>query len=83
MIGGGDKIALEKLALTENSGPTLLEALDAVETVQRFPDAAVRVPILDKFKDSGRCVLLGKVESGILRVGDSYTIMPGKVCHYL
>ena len=37
-----------------------------------------RMPIIDKFKDMGT-VVMGKVESGSVREGDSMLIMPNKV----
>lgn len=37
-----------------------------------------RMPIIDKFKDMGT-VVMGKVESGSVREGDSLMIMPNKV----
>lgn len=37
-----------------------------------------RMPIIDKFKDMGT-VVMGKVESGCIRDGDSLIVMPNKV----
>ena len=37
-----------------------------------------RMPIIDKFKDMGT-VVMGKVESGSIREGDSLIVMPNKV----
>lgn len=39
-----------------------------------------RLPIIDKFKDLGT-VVMGKVESGSIREGDSMLIMPNKVLY--
>jgi len=36
------------------------------------------MPIIDKFKDMGT-VVMGKVESGSIREGDSLVVMPNKV----
>lgn len=36
------------------------------------------MPIIDKFKDMGT-VVMGKVESGSVREGDSLIVMPNKV----
>lgn len=38
------------------------------------------MPILDKFKDMGT-VVMGKVESGSIREGDSLLVMPNKVVY--
>ena len=36
------------------------------------------MPIIDKFKDMGT-VVMGKIESGTIREGDSLLVMPNKV----
>jgi translation elongation factor EF-1alpha len=59
-------------------GPTLLEILDSLEVPERKEDAPLRIPILDRYKDQG-IYLLGKIESGIVKYGASYTIMPSKL----
>lgn len=37
-----------------------------------------RMPIIDKFKDMGT-VVMGKIESGTVREGDTLIVMPNKV----
>ncbi len=59
-------------------GPTLLEILDKLDTPERREDAPVRIPIMDRYKDQG-IYLLGKIESGIVKYGATYTIMPSKL----
>jgi small GTP-binding protein len=59
-------------------GPTLLELLDSLELPQRNESAAVRVPILDRYKETG-VYLLGKIESGTVKYGATYTLMPSKL----
>jgi len=59
-------------------GPTLIDILDSLETPERKEDAAVRIPVLDRYKDQG-VYLLGKIESGIVKYGATYTIMPSKI----
>lgn len=59
------------------TGPTLFEALDNIEPNQHDPLAPFRMPIMDKYRDMGT-VLLGKSESGLIRVGDTMVIMPNK-----
>lgn len=41
-------------------------------------ESTFRMPIIDKFKDMGT-VLMGKVESGSIREGESLIVMPNKV----
>jgi len=60
------------------NGPCLFEALDAIELPPRDPRGPFRMPLIDKFKDMGT-VVMGKIESGTVRQGDSLFIMPNKV----
>jgi len=59
-------------------GPTLFETLDLIEPLDRNPLAPVRVPIVDKWRDMGT-ILMGKIESGFMRVGDVLQVMPNKL----
>ena len=56
-------------------GPSLLELLDGISIGGRDPDAALRVPVLDKYIDRG-IICMGKVEAGTVREGMELTIMP-------
>jgi small GTP-binding protein len=58
-------------------GPTLLELLDSLELPPRNENESVRVPILDRYKDQG-IHLIGKIESGCVKYGATYTLMPNK-----
>jgi peptide chain release factor subunit 3 len=55
--------------------PTLLATLDMLKIDGRNPDAPLRVPCLDRYIDRG-CIVMGKVETGTLRVGDEVVIAP-------
>jgi peptide chain release factor subunit 3 len=59
------------------AGPTLFDTLDAIEDTDRNPLAPVRLPIVDKWRDMGT-IIMGKIEQGFLRVGDTLAIMPNK-----
>ncbi|KAL8150687.1 hypothetical protein V2J09_020495 [Rumex salicifolius] len=59
-------------------GPCLFDVLDSIEIPPRDPNGPFRMPIIDKFKDMGT-VVMGKVESGSVREGDSLVVMPNKV----
>jgi peptide chain release factor subunit 3 len=59
------------------SGPSFFEVLDSIEIPPRDPNGPFRMPIIDKFKDMGT-VVMGKVESGSIREGDSLVVMPNK-----
>jgi peptide chain release factor subunit 3 len=57
--------------------PTLLSTLDSLAISNRNPDGPLRVPCLDRYFERG-CVVMGKVESGTLRVGDEVVLAPTK-----
>jgi len=58
-------------------GPPLLELLDSLQPLARMDSAPLRIPVLDRYKEAGRLVVLGKVESGIIKTGETVTVMPG------
>jgi len=58
-------------------GLCLLDLLDSLDCPERNPNGPVRLPILDKYKEVGMHAL-GKLESGTVKYGSSYTIMPSK-----
>jgi len=58
-------------------GSPLLELLDSLQPLARMDTAPLRIPVLDRYKEAGRLVVLGKVEAGVLRIGDSVSVVPG------
>lgn len=58
-------------------GPNMLELFDALQTPQRNENGPLRIPILDRYKDAG-IHIMGKVESGIIKYGSTYTLMPSR-----
>merc|ERR1711879_543107 len=60
------------------TGPPLLTLLDNLDPLSRDAEGPVRLPVLDRYKEKGTTVVLGKLESGTLKVGDSVTMMPNK-----
>ncbi|KAL2482359.1 Translation elongation factor EF1A/initiation factor IF2gamma family protein [Forsythia ovata] len=78
LMGTNMKTRLDKSVCSWWDGPCLFEALDAIEVPTRDPKGPFRLPIIDKFKDMGT-VVMGKIESGSIREGDSMLIMPNKV----
>ncbi|XP_062027578.1 uncharacterized protein LOC133743611 isoform X1 [Rosa rugosa] len=77
LLGTNMKTRLSKETCSWWDGPCLFEALDSIEVPLRDPKGPFRLPIIDKFKDMGTTVM-GKVESGSVREGDSLIIMPNK-----
>ena len=60
-------------------GPTLLNLLDEMTPLERLDESPLRVPVLDKYKESGKVYILGKVEAGVLRSGDDIFVQPGNI----
>ncbi|KAL2649746.1 hypothetical protein R1flu_017874 [Riccia fluitans] len=77
LLGVNMKERMDKKYCKWWDGPSLFEALDAVELPQRDPSGPFRMPLIDKFKDMGT-VVMGKIESGSVRRGDSLIVMPNK-----
>jgi len=59
------------------SGPSFLEHIDHMPMVHRKINAPLMLPISEKYKDMGT-IVVGKLESGHIRKGDSLMLMPNK-----
>ena len=57
-------------------GRSLLEALDEFEPAQTTAEQPLRFPIQDVYRVENRRVLVGRIESGTLRVGDQLLFSP-------
>lgn len=64
-------------AAHNTSTPTLISTLDALQISGRNPDGPLRIPCLDRYFERGT-IVLGKIESGTLRVDDEVVIAPTK-----
>src|ERR1700761_250384 len=74
----GEMIARRTTLLDWYHGPTLLEALDRVEPDDVSADVLpLRFSVQDIYKFDERRILAGRVESGVLRVGDALAFAPG------
>ncbi len=73
----GDNIKNKSPNTPWYNGPTVLEALDMLEPPPRPVDKPFRMPIQDVFTITGvGTVVVGRVETGVLKVGDKVVIMP-------
>jgi peptide chain release factor subunit 3 len=68
-----DKLSKEKAPWYE--GDSLIGHLDQMHMGGRNAEAALRVPILDRYQERGT-VAMGKVESGVLKTGQKVMLMP-------
>jgi len=49
-----------------------------LQPLDRLNEHPLRVPILDKYKDSGKTYIIGKVEAGVLNLNDTVLVSPSK-----
>jgi bifunctional enzyme CysN/CysC len=62
------------------NGPTVVEALDALEPAPPLEQLALRLPVQAIYKFDDRRIVAGRIESGRLAAGDEIVIMPaGKI----
>jgi peptide chain release factor subunit 3 len=59
------------------NGPSLLEYLDGMQTLERKVNAPFMMPINGKYRDMGT-IVEGKIEAGVVKKGMSLTMMPNK-----
>ncbi|XP_067672092.1 eukaryotic peptide chain release factor GTP-binding subunit ERF3A-like isoform X1 [Haliotis asinina] len=59
------------------SGPSLLDYLDAMPSLDRSKDAPLRLPVVDRYRDMGT-IVLGKIESGSITKNMTLAMMPNK-----
>ena len=61
------------------TGDTLLDALNKFEVPQKPTDLPLRLPIQDVYNITGIGVVpVGRVETGIMKIGDKVTVVPGR-----
>ena len=77
----GENITRRSENMKWYTGPTLEEYLDALEMPPKPVDKPLRIPIQEVYSISGVGVVpVGRVETGVLKVGDKVVFMPvGKV----
>ena len=59
------------------SGPSFLEFLEKLPDFEWPFDKPVKILVSERYKDMGT-IVIGKVESGTVRIGDKFTLMPNK-----
>lgn len=76
----GDGVAERTPNIKWYSGPTVVEALDALTPARPLDELALRFPVQAIYKFDDRRIVAGRIESGNLKTGDEIVIMPaGKV----
>ncbi len=72
----GEQVVARAPALAWHRGPTLIEALDALEREPPQADGPLRIPIQDAYAGPTGRWLVGRVESGTARAGGSIVFAP-------
>jgi len=76
----GDGVAARTPRTRWYQGPTVVEALDALEPARPLQQLALRLPVQAIYKFDDRRIVAGRIESGHLAAGDEIVIMPaGKI----
>jgi bifunctional enzyme CysN/CysC len=76
----GDGVAGHTPRIGWYEGPTVVEALDALEPARPLEALALRLPVQAIYKIDDRRIVAGRIESGHLAAGDEIVIMPaGKI----
>jgi bifunctional enzyme CysN/CysC len=76
----GDGVAVRSRRTSWYDGPTVVEALDALESARPLEQLALRLPVQAIYKFDDRRIVAGRIESGGLAAGDEIVIMPaGKI----
>src|SRR5258708_28721224 len=76
----GDGVAERTPRIQWYGGPTVVEALDALEPARPLEQLALRLPVQAIYKFDDRRIVAGRIESGSLSAGDEIVIMPaGKI----
>jgi bifunctional enzyme CysN/CysC len=72
----GDNVATRSSAMDWYDGPTVLEAFDHFQIVTQPEGLPLRMPIQDVYRFDDRRIIAGRIESGMLRVGDTVLFSP-------
>lgn len=72
----GDNIGARSDRMPWYQGPTVAEALDALPTATVPRDLPLRMPVQDVYKFDQRRIIAGRIECGVLRVGDELVFSP-------
>ena len=75
----GDNVVKKSDKMSWWKGPTLMEALDNLKLPEKPTNLPLRLPIQDLYNIKGiGTVPVGKIETGVMKVGDKIIIVPGR-----
>ena len=73
----GDNVAQRSKNTKWYKGPTILESLDLLEGKVFQQKKSLIFPIQDVYKIESKRIAVGRIESGMIKVGQKITILPG------
>lgn len=74
----GDNLALPSKRIAWWSGPTLIEALDALKRKRTTAAKPFRLAVQDVYRDDEERTIVGRIESGRLKIGDTISFWPSR-----
>ncbi len=75
----GENVTKKSAKMPWWNGDTLLQAINGFDVPQKPTDLPLRLPIQDVYNITGIGVVpVGRVETGIMKVGDKITVVPGR-----
>ncbi len=75
----GDNLTKKSDKMPWYKGPTLLEQLDKFKEPEKPTNLPLRMPIQDVYEITGiGTVPVGKIETGIMKIGQKILVLPGK-----
>ena len=72
----GDNVVEASATMSWYDGPSVVEALDHFRVVTVPLDLPLRMPVQDVYRFDTRRIIAGRIEAGILRVGDRLLFSP-------
>jgi elongation factor 1-alpha len=76
----GDNLVKKSEKMKWYTGPTLIEVLNNFQDPPKPTDKPLRIPVQDVYSITGiGTVPVGRVETGVMKVGDSIVFMPANV----
>ncbi len=72
----GENVARRGEAMDWYKGPTLLEAFDQLEGEKLSTELPLRFSVQDIYRFDERRIIAGRIESGVLKVGDNLVFSP-------
>ncbi len=75
----GDNVAKKSENMAWYQGKTLMETMDGLNPPEKPTNLPLRLPIQDVYNITGIGVVpVGRVETGVMKVGDKVTFVPGR-----